>query len=343
VFDAVAEVSLYEGFLANMRALPGGQPACGSLSIGNRGLSLNRGDRSPSHLQKCDWWSKETLCEDIVLLTRWARENSSQVTICRDAKSIRRAHGEGKVGLMLDVQNTEFAGKDLGLLDFFFELGLRRVQLTYNFCNLAGTGCMEEEEGFLSRHGKRLIHRMNELGMLVDAGHCSSKTVLQAVEASSKPIVCSHAGMKSRCPSNPRTQSDDAIRAVAQSGGVFGVVSTPGALTGSDRCTVQDFVDTLDAAVNVAGIDHVCFGSDFCLAMSAQEIFTAPEWGPAAAASVGVDADAVWPWSDGHLGFENNSGYVNLTRGLYAKGYKREDIEKVIGGNYLRVLEAVVG
>jgi len=341
IFDTIAEVSLYDGFVTNMRGPAGGRPAAGSLSVGNRGLQRNSGSCSPPAEAKHEWWSKETLLEDIAFVKRWIRESESGVALCLDADDIRRAHRDDKVGIMLDVQNAEFVHKDLDLLDVFYELGLRRVQLTYNFCNLAGTGCMESEEGLLSRHGRAIVRRMNDLGMVVDTGHCSSRTVLQAVEVSERPIACSHAGMRRRCPTNPRTQTDEAIFAVARAGGVFGVVSTPGALTGSDRCSVQDYVDTIDAAVELAGIDHVAFGSDFCLAMSAQEIFTAPEWGPAAAASVGVDADAVWPWSDGHLGFENNTGYINLTRGLYKKGYSEEDIAKVMGANYLRLLGTV--
>ncbi|KAL3905555.1 MAG: hypothetical protein SGARI_004407 [Bacillariaceae sp.] len=201
---------------------------------------------------------------------------------------------------------------------------------------------MEAEQGFLSRHGKAAITRLNQLGMIVDTGHASSRTVLDAIEASATEIACSHAGMTSRCPTNPRTQTDEAIQAVAASGGIFGIVSTPGALNGQDTCSVQDYVDTIDAACQLVGSsENIGFGSDFCLALSPQEIFTAPEWGPSAAKDVGVNID-VWPWSDGHAGFENNSGYINLTRGLVAKGYSKQDIANVMGDNYLQFMDRVM-
>jgi membrane dipeptidase len=184
---------------------------------------------------------------------------------------------------------------------------------------------------------------MNEIGILVDTGHCTSQTLMDAVETSSKPIACSHAGMRSRAPKNPRTQTDEALKALADKGGVFGIVSTPGAINDTPKCTAADYVDTIEAAVNLISIDHVAFGTDLILPASIEEIFTAPEWGPKAAASVGVAGDTIWPWSDGHKGMENNSGYPNLTRGLVAKGYSDQDIAKIMGGNFVRLIEETIG
>jgi membrane dipeptidase len=90
------------------------------------------------------------------------------------------------------------------------------------------------------------------------------------------------------------------------------------------------------------GIDHVGFGTDLILAASLEEIFTAPEWGAAAQESVGV-SESVWPWSNGHKGMENNSGYPNLTRGLVARGHSDDAIAKIMGGNILRLIEERIG
>ena len=262
--------------------------------------------------------------------------------ICYTAADIRKCKAEGKIGFMFDDQNTNFLGNQPQRLQTMYDLGLRRVQMTYNRQNNAGVGCMDSRDGGLSIWGKDVIAMMNEIGFLVDTGHCMSQTVIDAVDASSKPIACSHAGLKSIVPSNPRTQSNEAIKKVADGGGVFGVVSTPGALNGQDRCTVNDYLDSIEAAINLAGIDHVGFGTDLILAASLEEVLTAPEWGTAAQQSVGV-SEGVWPWSDGHKGMENNSGYPNLTRGLVARGYSDDDIAKVMGGNFLRLIEETIG
>ena len=101
-------------------------------------------------------------------------------------------------------------------------------------------------------------------------------------------------------------------------------------------------MNNIDAAVKIIGEDHVGFGSDFVMAASLEEILKAPEWSADRASAVNTSG-AVWPFSDGHAGFENNGGYKNLTRGLVAKGYSDDAIRKIMGGNFLRVFKDVVG
>lgn len=339
VFDTLIECSWYEGMLNNMKQ---GGATAGSFSIGTAGLPNWKGRKEAITARPEDWWTAETLVKDIAFMNRKAREHDGEMMLCFSAADIRKAKEEDKVGFIFDVQNTNFIGSHMDRLDVLYDLGLRRIQLTYNRQNNAGVGCMERQDGGLSIWGSDVIGLMNEVGLLVDTGHCMPQTVIDAARASSKPIACSHAGLKTLVPNNPRTQTDEAIKAVADAGGVFGVVSTPGALNGTDRCTMNDYIDSIEAAVNIAGVDHVAFGTDLILAGSLEEILTAPEWGAAAQQSVGV-SEGVWPWSDGHEGMENNSGYPNLTRGLVARGHSDEDIAKIMGGNFLRLIEDTIG
>lgn len=106
---------------------------------------------------------------------------------------------------------------------------------------------------------------------------------------------------------------------------------------------MADLVNNIDAAVKVVGEDHVGFGSDFVMSASLEEILRAPEWSADRAAAAVNTSGGVWPFSDGHAGFENNGGYRNLTRGLVAKGYSDEAIRKIMGGNFVRVFKEVVG
>ena len=214
------------------------------------------------------------------------------------------------------------------------------MQLTYNRTVPAGTGCMEPRDGGLTLFGREVVERLNELGMLVDTGHCSPNTVIDAAAVSSKPIACSHAGLRSVAPAIRRTQPDAALRKLAETGGVFGVVSFPGTLVNADRCTVADYAANIEIAVNLMGIEHVGFAMDHVTGASLQEILTAPEWPRQAAKDVGV---TFWPWSDGHLGLENHTGYPNLTRALVARGYKDDDIRKIMGGNWIRLIRDTIG
>ena len=338
VFDGLMECSWYDGLIKQLKR---GGTTAGSMSIGNWGYHRWQGETEHVNSRLDDWWSAEALVSDIGYINAKVRENSDDLMMCYSVDDISKAKEDGKVGLMLDVQNTEFIGKDLERIKLFYDLGLRRVQLTYNVTVPAGAGCMETRNSGLSNFGADMIEKMNEVGMLVDTGHCHSTTLIDAIDISKTPIACSHAGMASRC-NNPRTQTDEALKKLADHGGVFGIVSAPGAINGTDTCSVKDYVDTIDAAVNLMGVDHVGFGSDFILAASVEEILTAPEWNDKLREAVGVNVQ-VWPWSDGHKGFENNSGYPNLTRGLIAKGYADDDIAKIMGGNFVRLIGDVIG
>ena len=262
--------------------------------------------------------------------------------ICLNGDDIRAAKKNGRIGLMPGVQNTEFLGKDIGRLSKAYHKGLRIVQLTYNRVNFVGSGCMENGAAQypLSRFGEEVVGELNQLGMLVDTGHSSTATLLAAIDVSEKPIACTHAGVRSMVD-QPRSHTDEALIKLADNGGVFGILSTPGALNGKDKCTVHDYLDSIEYAINLIGVDHVGFGTDFVLPASLDQILDGPDWSDAEREMVGVSLD-VWPWSDGHKGMENNSGYPNLTRGLVARGYSDGDIAKVMGGNWLRLIDETI-
>jgi membrane dipeptidase len=132
--------------------------------------------------------------------------------------------------------------------------------------------------------------------------------MIDAIKASSQPIVCSHAGLRSVSPKNKRTHPDDALKKFADSGSVLGLVGSPRVLAADvpDKPDVKMFVASIDRAVENVGVGH-------------------------------------WPWPDLFIGMGNHFGYPNLTRGLIALGYKDEDIAKIMGGNFLRIVEEVIG
>ncbi len=339
VFDGLAETTWFGALYDNMLK-GGGAGVGGSFTLGAMGLESAQWRTENLLINRSDWWARHTLNRDLAFMSRQERENGDKMMLCRNAADLKKAQAVGKVGVMLDVQNTAFIGNDADLLEPYKQAGISRVQLTYNRTERAGTGCMEPRDGGLTLFGGEVVERLNELGMLVDTGHCSPLTLMDAVDASSKPIACSHAGLRSVAPTIRRTQPDEALKKLADHGGVFGVVSYPPTLTNKARCTVADYVDNIAIAVNLMGIDHVGFAMDYVTGASLQEVLSAPEWSPKAARNVQV---SLWPWSDGHLGLENHTGYPNLTRGLVAKGYPDEDIRKIMGGNFIRLMRDTVG
>ncbi|MGI9199449.1 MAG: dipeptidase [Woeseiaceae bacterium] len=339
VFDGETEAGYYAGLYDNVLA-GSGAGVGGSFTIGAYGIENAHGLTEDIQIQRSDWWTRETLDRDVAFIQKQTQDFSGQILLCRNSTDLEKARQSGRIGMMLDVQNTVFIGNDIYVLDAYQNVGVRRVQLTYNRTVPAGTGCMEPRDGGLTVFGRDVVEHLNELQMIVDTGHSSPLTLMDAIDVSNKPITCSHAGLRSTIPTNPRSQPDDALKKLADNGGVFGLVAFPGALVGSDHCTVADYVDQLAKAVNIMGIDHVGFAMDTVSAASLDELLTAPEWPAEAAASVGV---GIWPGSDGHKGLENQSGYPNITRGLLAAGFNDSEIAKIMGGNWLRLIEDVIG
>ncbi len=337
VFDALMECSWYDSFvdLAHQGGLTGGNLSVGITDI--NGWLDN--DAFPADL----WWSWRSLESDLRAIPEIIERHPDDLSLALCAEDLRSAKSAGKIGVMPGVQNAQFLERDIERLAVARSLGLRIVLLTYNRTNYVGSGCMEapDVQFGLSRFGEEVVGALNDSNMLVDTGHCSTPTLMAAVHASEKPIACSHSGLRSMVD-QPRSHTDEAIRLLADRGGVFGVISTPGALTGNNRCTVSDYVDNIERAVNVAGVDHVGIGADFVIASSLEQILDGPDWSRAERDMVGVAVD-VWPWSDGHEGMENSSGYPNLTRGLVARGYSDADIAKIMGGNWLRLIEETIG
>lgn len=271
-----------------------------------------------------------------------------EMLIVRCASDIERAHREGRLGLMLDFQNSIPLGDNLDRVDLFRDLGVRMVQLTYNLRNLAGDGCTEAYQGGLSYFGREMVARLNAARIMVDVSHCSEQVGWDALEVSSAPAIVSHSASKAVCD-HPRGKSDELAKAVADRGGFFGVVVIPGFISTSKEPTLDDFARHVAHLVDVMGIDHVGIGTD--------------KAGPGPGTDSLIDYPKEMPqrpsgefdWSgfrkeehrltpDYHLnGYEEFGDWPNLTVKLAEWGFNEEELRKLLGLNFLRVFREVVG
>ncbi|MFO0997797.1 MAG: membrane dipeptidase [Alphaproteobacteria bacterium] len=261
---------------------------------------------------------------------------------------IPAARKEGKVGLIMGWQNLRPIEDKLARLALFHKAGLRMMQLTYNERNFVGDGCLEPNDGGLTPFGRRAIAEMNRLGIAVDLSHVGEKTCLGAVEASSLPVLLTHAN--ARAVSNTlRNKSDHVIKAVAATGGLVGV-SIHGALCwrgdSSKPPSVEDFIANLDHMVDLVGIDHVALGTDFVSVSEAgqatlERMLRAtrdryPTFISKFVQAFGNDKGARYPRecpTPAHL-------HV-VTEALVGRGWSDDAIRKVLGGNLMRVLPIV--
>ena len=226
----------------------------------------------------------------------------------------------------------------------FSRLGVRMMHLAYNRRNRIGDGCTETNPAGLSDFGRDVVAHMNRVGVIVDTAHCSWPTTLDAARASAAPMVASH----TTCASihhHARGKPDEILKAIADTGGFAGMCMIPFFL--SERGTIVDLLDHIEHAVKVMGEDHVGVGAD--------SAFNAPAaHGLTISAPPGAPKENWWGnWKPGQIEFsdenrcERESGslcwtnFPYITVGLGARGFSDDAIQKIMGGNFLRVLRAV--
>jgi membrane dipeptidase len=276
-----------------------------------------------------------------------------RVRIAWSSAVIEECKRDGAFAAILGCQNSRFLGTELVNVELFARLGLRVVQLTYNERNHAGDGCLEPNDAGLSFFGRRLIGELERVGLILDLSHCGLRTSLDALSVSTQPVIISHAGMRALTGDNPRCLTDDQLRAVAMTGGVVGVTSY-GPFNwrgGAERPTIEHFLEAIDYAVQVAGIDHVGIGTDHVVepggypqAVRDRAAMTYAAYQPAGTertrryygqVTAGISRD------DQLDGFAGMQHLPRVTAGLLARGYAPADVQKIIGGNFLRVFRAV--
>ncbi|MEM4976941.1 MAG: membrane dipeptidase [Desulfurococcaceae archaeon] len=252
------------------------------------------------------------------------------------AEDIERAKKEGKQVIMVQLEPIAI-GRDLDRINLFYGLGVRMMMLTFNSRNYIGDGCAERTDSGLSYFGLEVVGRMNELGILIDVAHCGDKTSIEAAEASKDPVVCSHSGARALYPKCKRLKSDEALKAVAEKGGVVGVFAVPNALSNKERQGLEDVLNHIDYIVNLVGVNHVAIGTDIIFGDHVAFHRELARRGVIDPSRVGMELVA-----DYMEGIENPEEWTNIVRGLVLRGYSDEEIMKIVGGNALRVMKRVL-
>lgn len=230
--------------------------------------------------------------------------------------------------------------EELGFVRLFFQLGIRMMHLTYNRRNMIGDGCAEPSNGGLSDFGRAVVAEMNRVGVIPDVAHSGWQTSLEAAKVSKRPVVASHsvcAGLNHHIRGKP----DEVIKALADSGGLIGICCIPSFLGGSGDLLAM--LDHIDYAVKRFGADHVAIGTD--VAYSSRQMGAeqkkVPKTGPAR-----KRWESFWPADAFKLsGNPLSMAWTNwpmFTVGMVQRGHSDEVIQKILGGNVLRVARAAL-
>lgn len=238
--------------------------------------------------------------------------DAPNVALARTPSDLYRHKLEGKLSVMRGIENGYALGRDIDNVARFAQMGVVYITLCHNgdndICDSARRST--NEHGGLSDFGRKVVAEMNRTGIMIDLSHAAESSFYDALACSTTPIVCSHASSRALC-NHPRNLTDDQLRALAKAGGVAQVTLYHGFLRLDDDgipATIDDGVRHLMHFIDVAGIDHVGIGTDF-------------------------DGDGGVP------GCTCASELINFTRRLLAEGLTTTDLQKVWGGNWLRVMQ----
>lgn len=237
-------------------------------------------------------------------------QNSDYISIARTPADLYEDKRNGRKSILFGIENGLALEHDLSNVSYFAQRGVVYITLCHNgdndICDSA-RGC--NTHNGLSHFGRQVIDAMNQEGIMVDLSHASEKSFFDALQQSKTPIVCSHACCRALCD-HVRNLTDDQMRALARCGGVMQITLYHGFLRLNGEATVMDAIAHLEHAIEVMGINHVGIGSDF-------------------------DGDG------GVRGLADASEMINLTRLLRQRGFSEEDLQKIWGGNWLRVMGEV--
>lgn len=292
----------------------------------------------------CGFW--EGAVDSLDSIAEWRdliRTNADIATIVTRVSDIEQADKDGKVGVLLGFQNSNCLQGRIRFVEIFAELGTRVIQLTYNNQNELGGSCYEEHDSGLSRFGREVIAEMNCAGILVDLSHVGDRTTLDAIRFSKKPVAVTHANPKSVFD-HRRNKSDDVLRALRDTGGVIGC-ATYRNIAGDASCeTAEAWAGLVARAVDIAGIDHVAFGTDTNhnkivpddLNWMRKGYWTRGEdYGAGSSERPGSVQPLSWYQRPSQLGA--------LREGLISFGFNDEEADKITFGNWMRLYGEVFG
>ena len=248
------------------------------------------------------------------------------------AADFSRVKGSGKIGVLPGLQNSEHFRRPQDV-PFFFGLGQRVSQLTYNTRNLIGNGSTERRDEGISDFGAGIIDQMNKTGMAVDVSHCGDRTTLDAFELSKMPVLITHSNCRALNPGHPRCKTDEAIRAVGKAGSVMGITGVRNFVKNSEPTTVEDVLDHFDHVKKLIGPEHLGVGSDI-------DLDGYDDLDPATLKQLRSSYKNSYSFRDkiDIEGLDHPKRMFDLTEGLIRRKYSDAEIRGILGGNFARVL-----
>jgi len=281
----------------------------------------------------------------LISLNEWQKRiknNPDKLIYATSAEDFETAKKEGKVAILLGFQNTTMINRSLENLDILYQAGTRWMQLTYNYRNFLGDGCTERTNSGLSDFGIEVVERLNELGIIIDLSHCGPQTTNDGIKFSKTGAMINHSMCEALHKDHPRAKTDTQIKAMADKGGVLGIICL-GYMIGPNlgtETTLETYIDHIDHAVKVGGIDHVALAADYPIQGLEANGATRENWYVPRLTRFKPSYKVQWPPWIPEL--DTTDRYRHVARRLDKRGYSTGDIEKILGLNWLRYYKEVL-
>jgi membrane dipeptidase len=301
--------------------------------------SMHRAGLTAVNCTCCVWEGFEGTMANISAFRGWISEHADILRPVRTSADILAAKRENRVGVILGWQNTSAIEDRLSNLELFSVLGVRIAQLTYNTQNYAGSGCFEAGDAGLSLFGHDLVSELNRLGILIDLSHVGPQTSADVIRHSQKPVVYTHT-----CPAgvhdHVRNKTDAELRAIADQGGVVGITILPWFLGLGDDATLDNYLDAVEYAVDVAGEEHIGIGTDFIEGQDRDWL----EWvvrDKGYGKYLMQQTIEEFQRTPMPLGIREIGDFPNVTAAMESRKWSEERIRRIMGENWLRVFKDV--
>ncbi|MFP6731128.1 MAG: membrane dipeptidase [Alphaproteobacteria bacterium] len=253
----------------------------------------------------------------------WLFAHGDDYALISTIDELSAAKADGKLACAFDIEGMTALDGDAGMVEVFYRLGVRQMLIAYNLNNAAGGGCHDDDSG-LTAFGREVIAEMNRVGMVLDLSHTGARTTLDAMAASSAPVIFSHSNARKLCD-HERNITDEQIVACAATGGMVGVTGI-GLFLGPGGATVDNLMLHIDHMCDLIGPAQVGISLDYSFNTE------------------GFDLDlgeAFWParqYADkSNIGFMAPESYPQITEALLARGHSDGEVRGILGGNFLRI------
>jgi membrane dipeptidase len=264
----------------------------------------------------------------IAALRSWIARHPSECLLARNVADIERAKREGKLAIVFDIEGGRAVEAHPGLVEVFYELGVRWMLIAYNKNDRLGGGCQDEDTG-LTPFGRAIIDAMERVGMVLCCSHTGSRTAHEALEYSRKPVIFSHSNPRA-LHEHPRNIPDDLMRACARTGGVVSLAGIGTFLGGNDNST-DTLLRHIDYAVQLIGPEHVGLGLDYV-------------FDPAEMDAYKRSRPDLYPPGKGYrfgTAMVEPERFPVIAEALLKRGYGEAHVQGILGHNNLRVARQV--